>query len=99
MNWHTYSIIPIDFYWDNLKTVKETICSLIKTNELCVDYNLDKFDINTSELNEFISNWESAKKSALTRRPVPFWHCANNLNRFSVALWRAGWAAPPLPLG
>jgi len=57
MNWYAYYIHPIDFGWENLKTVSQTVSDLAKEDQ----YN----DLNTEELQSFFQNWELAKESAI----------------------------------
>ncbi len=58
MNWFVYSIPPIDFKWERLRSVRETIAHLAAVP----DINSDANDI--SDIEEFIGIWQSAKVAA-----------------------------------
>lgn len=60
MDWHTYEIAPIDFGWENLKTVQETAAALLEKSESSTCKN----DIDSSELQAFLRSWETAKDAA-----------------------------------
>ena len=60
MTWHTYEISPIDFGWENLKTVRETAAALIQKGNPSTRMN----DLDTTDLQVLISSWESAKEAA-----------------------------------
>lgn len=77
MTWHTYEVPPIDFGWNNLRTVRETVNSLAARMQSEFLEN----DIDPSEVQHFLANWESAKAEAsaagwegdLRHEPVVFW--------------------------
>lgn len=60
MKWTVYEILPIDFGWENLKSVKATFHALAEGH--------DEFEhpdgINTDEVRGFLTAWESAKQAA-----------------------------------
>lgn len=62
MNWHTYSINPIDFHWDRLPTVEETAASIGAHNARIRATGDDSDDGH--EINRFIADWESAQEAA-----------------------------------
>jgi hypothetical protein len=77
MTWYTYEIAPIDFGWENLKSVRETlqeIASRSSSQKL-------KNDIDSTDVNDFIAMWESAKDAAsdtgwegdFRHEPAVFW--------------------------
>jgi hypothetical protein len=53
MGWRAYQFSPIDFGWEHLKTVAETISFLSQNNE--------SFD---SDISALLSNWALAKELA-----------------------------------
>jgi hypothetical protein len=77
MTWHTYEIAPIDFGWENLKTVRETAVALLESGQASALKN----DIDASDLQDFLISWESAKTAAsekgwdgdLKGEPVVMW--------------------------
>ncbi len=57
VNWIAYYINPIDFGWENLKPVHETVGVLAQEES----YNND---INSKAIKSFIRNWKLAKEKA-----------------------------------
>lgn len=60
MTWKVYNIPPIDIGWEHLKSVKETICDMVRLSSL---YDSEK-DLDSKELLGFIKAWEAAKELA-----------------------------------
>ena len=60
-SWKAYMIDPIDWGWERLKTVAETL------SDIAADYN-DEFDetgdVNKEEVEKFIFSWLHAKQAA-----------------------------------
>jgi len=63
--WHCYDISPIDFNWEYLPTVKDTLCSLIQTpmqwETACGE------DVNEDWAASFVDSWKFAKETARQR--------------------------------
>lgn len=58
--WNAYSIPPIDFGWQHLKSVSETLSDLSQA-----DYEVAvQGDIDNQTVREFLEGWESAKEAA-----------------------------------
>lgn len=57
MTWSVYVLAPVDFGWDYLKTVAETLAD-ITTNSSWSD------DLPVGEIEEFMKSWEDAKNLA-----------------------------------
>ena len=78
MPWHIYDIAPIDFGWENLKTVRETASVFLERGSLS---SSRINDIDTSDLEDFLRYWKSAKDAASTKgwegdfrnEPVVMW--------------------------
>src|SRR5260370_31824791 len=62
MDWYTYEIPPIDFGWENLKTVKQTLSDIAKDSP----DGQTGGDVDSSAIQSFLSTWESAKAAAKT---------------------------------
>jgi hypothetical protein len=58
MHWFVYSISPIDFKWERLRSVRETIAHMAAV----IDDNSNPNDV--SDIQEFIRVWDSAKDAA-----------------------------------
>lgn len=79
MNWYVYDIIPIDFGWERLKTVKETLSLLADSDSN--EFDAPKHDINDKTVRDFIDMWASAKEAAAAKgwegdfrhNPCVFW--------------------------
>lgn len=77
MKWHVYEIIPIDFGWENLKTVKETVATIAGFNDVVKDIE----GVNSSAVRGFLDRWDSAKSEASRKGwegdfrhdPIVFW--------------------------
>lgn len=60
MNWYRYKIFPIDYGWDNLKTVSQTVADLaIAENREGI-----KHDVNTKKIKAFLKQLDLAKEMA-----------------------------------
>lgn len=77
MNWHVYAIIPIDFGWEHLKTIQETLVAIASSHD-----EIEHPDgLNTSNARLFLEAWESAKAKAsehgwegdFRNEPAVFW--------------------------
>jgi hypothetical protein len=75
MNWFVYSLAPIDFKWERLRSVRETIAHLAGVPD-------DNSDLNdVSDIVDFLEKWKSAKNAAIGKGwegdfrnpPVVFW--------------------------
>lgn len=77
-DWFSYCLPPIDFGWENLKTVEDT------AEEIGSTYARERaaYGVATGlDLNEFLENWESAQDAAraegwegdFRHKPVVFW--------------------------
>ncbi len=79
MSWYVYDIIPIDFGWENLNTVKETLSTLAAADGS--EFTTKRNDINDEAVLEFIDKWASAKDAASAKgwegdfrhEPCVFW--------------------------
>lgn len=60
MNWFAYELSPLDYGWEHLKTVSETVCDLAKID----DSSWPPPDINSDDIKQFLSDWELAKAEA-----------------------------------
>lgn len=60
MNWFLYSLPPIDHGWQHLKTVKETLALIAKSD----DEMHGAGDFDSDEITSFMRRWESAKEAA-----------------------------------
>ncbi|MBV4413324.1 hypothetical protein J0B02_10910 [Enterobacteriaceae bacterium YMB-R22] len=58
---HAYSIYPIDYDWDMLNTVNETVSRLVENSECDSDQDNPKA---YGRLTQFLASWESAKELA-----------------------------------
>lgn len=61
MNWHVYSIGPVDYGWHHLATVRETLNALAVPCE----GSDPREGLDTSAALAFLRSWESAKDAAL----------------------------------
>lgn len=60
MNWHVYELLAIDFGWEHVKTVKETLVAIANgPDELSHPDGL-----NSANAKAFLDAWESAKSAA-----------------------------------
>ena len=77
MSWHVYDLIPIDFGWEHVKSVKETLSAIASSHE---EFNHPD-GLNTANAKLFLEAWESAKVAASERGwegdfrqdPAVFW--------------------------
>jgi hypothetical protein len=60
MTWYTYVLPPIDFGWENPKTVRETAAAILASSTSGVRPN----DVDAADLNNFLESWRSAKAAA-----------------------------------
>ena len=60
MTWHTYALPPIDFGWENLKSVRETAAAILASSTSGARPN----DVDAADLNHFLTSWQSAKAAA-----------------------------------
>ena len=65
--WHAYAIVPIDGYWDALKSVKETLVELADDTLFSgeSDWPNAPGDTHLSCAESFLANWKHAKEEAL----------------------------------
>ncbi|HEY4582730.1 MAG TPA: hypothetical protein VIG88_07700 [Lysobacter sp.] len=61
MNWHVYSIGPIDYGWHQLRTVRETL----EVAAVPCEGSDPREGVDTSTSIAFLASWESAKEAAL----------------------------------
>ena len=66
MQFFVYEISPIDFGWDNLRTVEETAVEM-GTAEARRRLSPNDMTLEDPELGEFIAAWESAQQAASER--------------------------------
>lgn len=62
MSWKVYVLPPIDFGWEQLKTVRETLSSIDNASgesDSCADG-----DIGSNSVMTFVQDWEDAKHAA-----------------------------------
>ncbi|WP_143219499.1 hypothetical protein [Achromobacter xylosoxidans] len=80
MRWHVYDIIPIDFGWEFLKSVRDTAADLgAREAAFQVERHFDPG--LTPSLASFIQRWDSAREAATKQgwegdfrgEPVVFW--------------------------
>ena len=77
MSWIVYELGPIDWGWENLKTVAQTVAEIAKTSEEIEESN----DVNAQGVRSFLESWESAKEAAASsgwegdfrHEPCVFW--------------------------
>jgi len=61
MKWFAYDVVPVDFNWEYLKTVRETVREIaINDAEARVHGN----DVPPPDMEEFIDAWETAQEAA-----------------------------------
>lgn len=78
MGWIVYELGPIDWGWENLKTVAQTLAQIAKSPAADIDYSKD---VDTEGVRSFLDSWESAKQAALNtgwegdfrHEPCVFW--------------------------
>ncbi|CRN68984.1 hypothetical protein AX279_17715 [Pseudomonas sp. J237] len=61
MNWLVYEILPVDFGWEHLRTVQQTLADITSAPETISDES-QKLDL--SEALQFSAKWEAAKTAA-----------------------------------
>ena len=57
MKWFAYSIEPIDFGWEHLIPVPNTLANLVKNTD-------ENGDIDSAAIQDFLKAWDSAKTAA-----------------------------------
>jgi hypothetical protein len=79
MDWHVYRVPPIDFGWQHLRTVEETLRAIM------ADANdaeqLENEGLNSNGAAAFLAAWDSAKSAATSKKwegdfreePAVFW--------------------------
>lgn len=60
--WHCYNISPIDFNWEYLPTVKQTLCNLVETPGYWCGNEGE--DLDADWIGTFLSSWKFAKETA-----------------------------------
>lgn len=78
MQWHIYEIIPIDFGWSNLQTVKETAARFGEIHGAALAEESSPEEPSAAD---FIGTWRDAQAAAaaagqtgpLRQDPVVFW--------------------------
>ncbi|MFM0058568.1 hypothetical protein PQR64_23380 [Paraburkholderia phytofirmans] len=78
-HWHAYSLAPIDFGFDNLKTVEQTAAELGANAARATALEAPEFD--RPDVTAFLAAWASAKDAAreegwygdFRQPPVVFW--------------------------
>jgi hypothetical protein len=60
VTWIVYALGPIDWGWENLKTVAQTVAEIAKNSEEIEASN----DVNAEGVRRFLDSWESAKEAA-----------------------------------
>jgi hypothetical protein len=77
MNWHVYELLAIDFGWEHVKTVKDTLLAIASGPD-----ELNHPDgLNAANAKAFLDAWESAKNAAsekgwegdFRQEPSVFW--------------------------
>jgi hypothetical protein len=79
--WYAYSIPPIDFKWERLKTVEETAAEIAAEEAVAKVKNGGDGGVEGPNTEEFLRAWESAKHEAsrlnwegdFRNDPVVFW--------------------------
>lgn len=78
MKWFAYDVVPVDFNWGYLKTVRETVRE-IAIND--AEARVHGGDVPPPDMEEFLEDWESAKEAATaagwvgdaSNDPAVFW--------------------------
>lgn len=61
MNWHVYSVGPIDYGWHHLRTVRETL----DIAAVPCEGSDPREGLDTTGTLAFLTSWESAKEAAI----------------------------------
>ena len=77
MTYFTYEVPPIDFGWEHLKTINETVVNFAAR----IASTVRKNDIDTIDLTDFLDRWSRAKDAASEKgwegdfrhEPCVFW--------------------------